>query len=137
MASSSMIFNDPISHQQFIGFSACALVHSTARLLLVFQCMSEVTICGIALWSHLKLKEQCAKDYRISPGSVLAVTVNYISLAKTALEQEDKASETTPLTDRAEKKPVAASGRSAAEGLRQPRVHEGWHHWGWCVVRRT
>jgi len=42
VASSSLVFGDPISHQQYMGFT--------------------VTICGIALWSHLKLREQCAQD---------------------------------------------------------------------------
>ncbi|CAE7300264.1 unnamed protein product [Symbiodinium sp. CCMP2456] len=42
VASSSLVFGDPISHQQYMGFT--------------------VTICGIALWSHLKLREQCSQD---------------------------------------------------------------------------
>lgn len=42
VSSSSMVFGDPISHQQMLGFM--------------------VTLLGMALWSHLKLTEQAQKE---------------------------------------------------------------------------
>ena len=64
VASSSLVFGDPISHQQYMGFTACSLgfsesLNSRDR---DPQNVLQVTICGIALWSHLKLREQCAQD---------------------------------------------------------------------------